>query len=99
MRLLMALASLAAGTLLAASGAMAAPAVGGTTPAAIADGALIRVHGVHRTCERGPAGWHRTYRNGARVACRPNRPSGFYWTWRKRGSDYGWYHRRDRRWN
>lgn len=31
---------------------------------------VIRVHGNHRSCERGPGGWHRHNRFGERRPCR-----------------------------
>ncbi|MEQ1648561.1 MAG: hypothetical protein ABL898_08255 [Hyphomicrobiaceae bacterium] len=82
---------------LTTGGALAAPVGLGSTPTA--ETAVIQVHGVHWTCQSGPAGWHKSYRNGARVACRAPRPSGIWWTWRTDGGRSGWYHRRERRWN
>lgn len=59
---------------------------------------IIKVHGVHRSCELGAAGWHRSPRPGVRIACRPPRPRGAHWMWRKDGPKFGWYHSRERRW-
>lgn len=99
MRVILATTFLALGTALGAATASAAP-LGGLGHAApqAADANLIKVHGVHRTCERGPAGWHRSPRKGVRIACRPSRPPGLYWSWRKNGPTWGWYHTRERRW-
>jgi hypothetical protein len=63
-------------------------------------GDLQLVHnGAHRSCQRGPQGWHYIGRGGNRIECRPSRPSGVYWSWRTEGDRRGWYHSRDRRWN
>jgi len=32
--------------------------------------ALVQIHGSHRSCERGPGGWHRHNRYGERRHCR-----------------------------
>lgn len=99
MKMILATAALALGAALAAGGAMAAPAVApGQAVPHMGAGDLIKVHGVHRSCERGPAGWHRTPRPGVRYACRPSRPSGLHWSWRRNGPSWAWYHSRDRRW-
>jgi hypothetical protein len=87
--------------------AMAAPALAvsaagpsGALANSHADGLVVQIHnGSHRSCEVGPNGWHYVNRAGNRVACRPSRPSGLFWTWRSEGDRSGWYHRRDRRWN
>lgn len=37
---------------------------------------VVRVHGDHRSCERGPGGWHRHNRFGERRPCREWRGEG-----------------------
>lgn len=100
MRSIMTSAALFAAAILTATAASATPGlVSGAMAPQAADSTLIQVHGVHRACERGPAGWHRSLPNGNRVTCRAARPSGVHWSWRKNGPDFGWYHTRDRRWH
>ena len=55
------------------------------------------VHYSHRSCQRGPAGWHYHF-HGERIACDP-RPSGREWGWRHREGRWGWWHERERRWH
>jgi hypothetical protein len=66
----------AAGFLVAmASAAGAAPANVGS----VADGlsnSVVQIHGNHRTCRRGPGGWHRHNRFGERRLCREWRGGG-----------------------
>lgn len=82
---------------ISASTALAAPGAGlGSQPGAASN--IIQVHGVHRTCQLGPAGWHRNPRRGVRIACRPSRPRGAYWMWHSEGPRHGWYNRREKRW-
>jgi hypothetical protein len=68
---------LAAAGLFAATASMAgaAPANLGQATDGLSNG-LIKVHGFHRSCERGPGGWHRHNRFGERRPCRE---------WRGRG--------------
>jgi hypothetical protein len=41
-----------------------------------------------------------TYQRGdKRIVCRPNRPSGRDWTWRREGPRFGWYNNSRRAWN
>jgi hypothetical protein len=63
--------TLAAGALLAvaASAAGAAPANMSQLPDGVSND-VVRVHGYHRSCERGPGGWHRHNRYGERRPCR-----------------------------
>lgn len=37
---------------------------------------VVRVHGDHRSCQRGPGGWHRHNRFGERRLCREWRGEG-----------------------
>jgi hypothetical protein len=70
---LLALPALILGLGLGMASAMAAPA-GGMTGLETGgnDGLLHKVHGCHRSCELGPAGWHRHVGPYcARVACYP----------------------------
>ena len=102
MKMIMAATLLAAGTMLSAAGASAAPgtALGGIK--GNVDSNLQLVHGRHSTCQLGPAGWHRSPRRGVRIACAPprtKRPPGLYWSWRKNGPNWGWYDSRRRRWH
>ena len=55
-------------------GAQAAPDIG-KAATGVTDG-LIKVHGEHRRCERGPNGWHRHNREGERRPCREWRGQG-----------------------
>jgi hypothetical protein len=60
----------AAGFLFAsASWANAAPANMSHVTDGLSAG-LIQVHGFHRSCQRGPGGWHRHNRFGERRRCR-----------------------------
>jgi len=67
---------LAAASLLAmtAFGASAAPPTGHFARGV--ENELVRVHGAHRSCERGPYGWHRHNRYGERRSCREWRGEG-----------------------
>lgn len=62
----------AAALLTSAGGLAAAPAV----PAVAIDNAIVKVHGIHSSCQRGPGGWHRHNQWGERRPCR---------TWRGQG--------------
>ena len=69
--------TLAAMVLLASTASM----VGAVSPnvAQPSDGLssdVIRIHGNHRSCERGPGGWHRHNRYGERRPCREWRGQG-----------------------
>ena len=68
---------LAAAGLLAATASMvsAAPANVGQVPDGLSNG-VVQVHGSHRSCQRGPAGWHRHNRYGERRLCREWRGGG-----------------------
>lgn len=86
-----------AGLLLSAGTAIAVPAVKhDISPPSDASG-LQLVNGTHRSCARGPAGWHYHVR-GERISCE-DRPSGRYWGWQLREGRWGWWHSRERRWN
>src|SRR4029453_3116333 len=63
--------ALGAAAILAAltSIASAAPATMGYVPDGLSNG-VIQVHGSHRSCERGPGGWHRHNRFGEYRPCR-----------------------------
>jgi hypothetical protein len=37
---------------------------------------IVQVHGAHRSCQRGPGGWHRHNRDGERRECREWRGGG-----------------------
>jgi hypothetical protein len=58
-----------------AGGVQAAPANFAHDGTGVTDG-LIKVHGDHRRCERGPNGWHRHNRFGERRPCREWHGSG-----------------------
>lgn len=80
--------------------ASAAP-LGGLAAGASADAGIVhQIHdgNVHRSCQRGPGGWHYHSRWRGRVACRPVSP-GKLWIWRSEGSRVGWWHPRERRWH
>lgn len=69
--------TMAAATLLAATASMASAAPANMSP--VQDGVgnnVVRVHGNHRSCERGPRGWHRHNRFGERRPCREWRGEG-----------------------
>ena len=59
----------------AVSTAGAAPSNVGQLVDTQTDG-IVRVHGDHRSCERGPRGWHRHNRFGERRPCREWRGEG-----------------------
>lgn len=66
----------AAGFLVAAAaGANAAPANMSQVPDGLSNG-LTQVHFGHRSCQRGPGGWHRHNRFGERRPCRAWRGQG-----------------------
>jgi hypothetical protein len=93
------IAALAAGLamLTLAGGANALPGAGNLPGASSAEGTLLqKVHGRHRSCERGPAGWHYHSFRGERVACDP-RPRGPWWMWRCAEGRCDWWHRNERR--
>ena len=58
-----------------AGGVQAAPANLGNAGTGVTDG-LVKVHGEHRRCERGPNGWHRHNRYRERRHCREWRGEG-----------------------
>jgi hypothetical protein len=58
-----------------ASMASAVPANIGQLPEGLSSD-VIRVHGDHRSCQRGPRGWHRHNRYGERRPCRVWRGGG-----------------------
>lgn len=63
---------------LAAAGASmtsAAPVKVAQVPEGLSGG-LVQVHGEHRSCQRGPGGWHRHNRYGERRHCREWRGEG-----------------------
>jgi len=69
--------TMAAAALLAATASMAsaAPANMSQVPAGMS-GDIVQVHGNHRSCQRGPGGWHRHNRHGERRPCREWRGQG-----------------------
>jgi len=75
--MLNALRILAAASLLAATASIsnAAPLNVGQEPGEVSND-LVQVHGGHRSCERGPGGWHRHNRYGERRLCREWRGGG-----------------------
>ena len=66
-----------AAVLLAATASIAgaAPATLGLTPEGLSNN-VIQVHGYHRSCQRGPRGWHRHNRFGEWRPCREWRGEG-----------------------
>ena len=85
---------------LLATAASAAPlgGIGGSAAPATESG-IVLIHGSHRVCERGPAGWHYHSRiRDRRISCRPPSP-GRLWIWRSEGGKTGWWHRNERRWH
>lgn len=56
------------GALALASAVAAAPVGQASTPGTPPTD-VVTVHGVHRTCQLGPAGWHRHNRFGDRIPC------------------------------
>ena len=75
--MLNALRILAGASLLAATASItnAAPLNVGQELGAVSND-LVQVHGGHRSCERGPGGWHRHNRYGERRYCREWRGQG-----------------------
>ena len=92
-----ALAAGIAGAWLTAGTAFALPIVKLDFAPASDESMLQLVNGNHRSCVRGPAGWHYHVR-GERISCE-NRPSGRYWGWTLREGRWGWWNSRERRWN
>jgi len=92
---------LAAGVLMIVTGvpsAQSSPASNPYNALANEPGLIERVHGCHRACVLGGAGWH--YHAGPaclRVACGPS-PGG-PWVWTCRAGRCGWWHPRYRRWH
>ena len=80
--MLNALRILAAASLLAATASITNAALlnVGQEPGGVSNG-LVQIHGGHRSCERGPGGWHRHNRYGERRHCRE-------WHGRGRRPDY-----------
>ena len=76
--------------------AMAAPLMGS---AMTADHSMVQnVQGFHKDCAWVDNKW--TYRRGDKVVvCRPHRPSGSGWTWRREGPRFGWYHTGRKAWH
>jgi hypothetical protein len=56
--------------------AKAAPMQSSAAGASAQESGIIQVHGVHRSCKLGPAGWHRHTKWGERRVCRPWRGNG-----------------------
>jgi hypothetical protein len=79
---------------LAAADASAAPATFAPQPTV---GATL-VEKVRRDCVWVDNKW--TYQRGdKRLVCRPDRPSGRGWTWRREGPRFGWYDTGRRAWH
>ena len=99
-RSVLAAAGLLASGFIATSAASAAPLGGIASGGNTVDSSLVlQIHGTHRVCERGPAGWHyHTRFTHRRVACRSPSP-GRLWIWRSEGGRTGWWHPRERRWH
>ncbi len=55
----------------AGTGASAAPAFGSAKFAQSGETLVQKTHGIHRTCQAGRWGWHRSYR-WSRVSCTPS---------------------------
>ena len=69
--------TMAAAALLAVTASMASAAPANMSQ--VQDGAssnIVKVHGNHRSCERGRGGWHRHNRFGERRPCRQWRGQG-----------------------
>jgi hypothetical protein len=75
--MLNALRILGAASLLAVTASItnAAPISVGQAPGGMSND-LVQIHGSHRSCERGPGGWHRHNRYGERRSCREWRGHG-----------------------
>lgn len=69
--------TMAAAALLAATASVAgaAPTNVGHMPVGLSSD-VVQVHGDHRSCQRGPGGWHRHNRYGERRHCREWRGEG-----------------------
>jgi hypothetical protein len=84
---------LAASLMTAAQAAPIAP-----VPLGADTGLITKVHGCHRICELGPAGWH--YHAGPacrRVPCGASPGGGHIWFCE--GGRCGWWHPHHRRWH
>lgn len=83
---------------LSATASSAAPLSGLGTQGAGIEAGIIKVHGIHRSCEAGRWGWHRSTWRG-RIACAPF----FQRNWRRGHDDRhdgGNFRRHEkRRWN
>ena len=81
---------------MASAPAMAAPVTGS---AMTADHSMVQnVQAFHKDCAWVDNKW--TYRRGDKVVvCRPHRPSGSGWTWRREGPRFGWYHTGRKAWH
>ncbi len=66
----------AAGVLAATASVVSAAPATVEKPATGAGNGLVQVHGDHRSCQRGPGGWHRHNRFGERRPCREWRGQG-----------------------
>ena len=57
-----------------------------------------KAQGYHRDCAWVNNKW--TYRRGDKMlVCRPHRPEGRSWTWRREGPRVGWYDTRGKNWH
>ena len=74
---------------LSATASSAAPISGLGSQAAGVEAGVVKVHGIHRSCQLGRWGWHRSTWHG-REWCRPY--VGNNWNWRR-------HHRRHNDWN
>ena len=73
--------------------ATAAPLAG--VPNIAAETVIEKVQAFHRDCRLVDNKW--TYRRGDKVVvCRPHRPDGRGWSWRREGPRVGWYQRAGR---
>lgn len=71
-----ALKTLAAAGLLAATASVVSAAPASLEKPAGVSNDLVQVHGNHRSCQRGPGGWHRHNKWGERRPCREWRGQG-----------------------
>ena len=83
---------------LAAAGSPATAAPLSTVPTVAVDSIVEKTQRFHRDCRWVNNRW--TYQRGDKaLVCRPHRPRGAGWAWRRDGDRQGWYHPRRKAWH
>ena len=69
-----------------------------SAPNLAAETAIEKAQAFHRDCRLVDNKW--TYRKGDKaLVCRPHRPEGSGWSWRREGPRVGWYHAGRKNWH